>query len=182
MPIETISSLLHCWTFFSCYAHPRPRNPITIYIVALRHQARPAPTKTNLKTLSLLNHISGTAYSILANKTVLKRSLQALSIGLLRFFQACFVRKLFGIERLDSFWLQILVGSLSQILFGSLSLASIWKQDFKLNLNNILNTSTLCVIIHFVHSSLANLQRPSRRAEVLNQPPIRALIQRSLLI
>jgi len=142
---------------------PRLRSLITIIIVA---HLQP---RLSHKQPSLLDHISGLAYWILAFKILFERTLQDLSIALFRFFKLCCVRKLLSVEQRLSLlkhnytW----VHCPSLILVGSLSLASTWKQDFKLNLNNILNTSTLRVIIHLVYSSQANLQRRPIRAEVI---------------
>ena len=65
------------------------------------------------------------------------------------------------------------------------SLATIWKQDYKPNLNNILNTSTLCVIIHFVIyfllASTDTFQDASCRERYWSQPPY-CIDPRSILI
>ena len=116
----------------------------------------------DIQLLSLLGHISGLAYWILAFKLLFERTMQDLSIAFFRFFKLRWIRKLLSVNQHKYTW----VHCPSLILVGFLSLASTWKQDFKLNLDSILNTSTLCVIIQFAYSPLAILQRRPSRAEV----------------
>jgi hypothetical protein len=133
LPVKTIPSLLHCLTFFSCIAHPRPRSSIAIYIVAFKPQPRPSPQALHFALPHLLIGLSDLQYSWFIGK------LSSRSFFWCIHFDCCTD----GSKVIDR----------QTILAGSLSLASIWKQDFKLKPIDTLIAFAFNLLISFWQTS-----------------------------
>ena len=129
-PQQESSKTITYWS-----AHPNFSTVLQVVLaISYLEQQQQQVNLKPITQLSLKFHISRTTYWILVIQILFLTSFQALLIGVFRFFILRSVQNLFDVER-------------SLILVGSLSLASTWKQDFKLNLIGILgHLHTFCVL------------------------------------
>ncbi len=144
LPIWILFSFVQLCLFvicLFCIDQPRPRDSINFDTITCP-QARP-----NSKLLSLTAHISRLAYWISVIKILFKSPLQDLSIETSFIFELRLVQKLSHFKRRLSFLTHFCTWNTVPC---PQSLATTWKQDFKLNfVDNLIALSSFLVDTHW---------------------------------